>query len=45
MTVRQRLLLLSLLEWQEQNPAYLEQLGICVTMNDLTKTEEKKCLN
>ena len=45
MTVRQRLLLLRLLERQEENPAYLEQLGIFITMHDLTKTEEKKCLN
>ena len=45
MTVRQRLLLLSLLEKQEQHSAYLEQLGIFITLHDLTKTEETKCLN
>ena len=40
MTVRQRLLLLRLLEKQEQHPEYLQALGISIHFYDRTKKEE-----
>ena len=42
MTVRGRLLAIKLLEQQENHPAYLEQLGIQITMVKVESTNEER---